>query len=266
MKITPITGHQCRLFRQLRSLKLRSGREKLGLFLIEGVKLINEAFEKGVQVKDIVVSESFFKAGLGACHLNNLTAISVIEDRSFKELASTETPSGIVAIGEIPRHTMNEVFVGSGSLVVILDAIQDPGNLGVLIRTAAASDASGMILTKGTVDLYNPKTVRASAGAIFSLPVVANISMEEAIRVTKEHDFVFLSCDPTAKTPFWEVDLTVPIAVAFGNEGQGLSPRLLAASDKVVSIPMSPTSESLNVAVSAGIILFGVVQQRFLKT
>ncbi|MBI4534017.1 MAG: RNA methyltransferase [Candidatus Melainabacteria bacterium] len=266
MKITPISGTHNKLCSQLRSLKLRAQREKSGLFLIEGVKLINEAFAKGVHVKDIVVSQSFLSSGLGSCNLNKLTSISVIEDGRFKELASTDTPVGIVAIGEIPEHSINEVFVGTSPLVVVLEAIQDPGNLGVLIRTAAASDATGIILTKGTVDPYNPKTVRASAGAVFSLPIVANISTEEARAATKEHNLVLLACDPTGKTPFWETDLTVPTALAFGNEGQGLSSGLLSQADKVVSIPMSKMSESLNVAVAAGVILFSAVQQRFYKT
>ncbi|SRR5579875_646137 len=266
MKISPITSETNQLLKRIRGLRQRSMREKTGLFLAEGAKLVAEAVSKGVRVKDVLVSQSFLKEGLGDSHAANIAAVSVVEDRLFAEVTTTEGPCGIVAVAEMPRWSPEQLFSGRAPLVVIADAIQDPGNLGTMIRTALAASASGLILTKGCVDPFNPKVVRSAAGSLFTLPHVGDLAIDHAIDLVKQHGLRVIACDPAAARMHWDVDLTTPVALAFGNEGQGFSPRVLARADESVAIPMGAASESLNVAVAAGIILFSAVQQRLTMT
>lgn len=266
MKIVPITSPANPLLKKVRGLHRRADREKSGLFLVEGAKLVAESYEKGIVVRDVLVSQSFLKEGMGETHAANITAISVVDDKTFHELVTTEGPCGIVAIAEMPRWDLEGIFSGGSSLVIIAEAIQDPGNLGTMIRTALAGRASGMILTKGCVDPFNPKVVRSAAGAIFMLPIVMDLPIDQAIRTVKEHNLKVIACDPSAEKNYWEADMSGPIALAFGNEGQGFSSAVISQADQAVVIPMSENSESLNVAVSASIVLFGAVQQRLQRT
>jgi RNA methyltransferase, TrmH family len=261
LKINPITSPANPVLKKVRSLHQRAGRQKAGAFLIEGAKRINEALDKGIKLSDVIVSESYLKEGLGDSHAADLSEIYVVDDRQFKELVTTDTPCRILAAAPTLDYPLESV-ISKNSLVVVADAIQDPGNLGTIMRTALAAGASGMIFTKGTVDPYNSKVVRSAAGALFSLPFVTDITAEEAFIFLKELGARIITCEPTADKPYWECDLSGPVAVAFGNEGQGFTSDILALSDESVSIPMNPESESLNVAVSAGIILFSAVQQR----
>lgn len=262
MKITPITSSANALLKSIRGLHQRSVREKTGQFLIEGPKLLNEAFEKRVPIKNVLVSESFLKAGLGDLHTADISSVSVIDDRQFAELVTTEHPCGIVAVAQAPNTHADKIFDSSSSLVVIAYAIQDPGNLGTMIRTALAANASGIVLTKGTVDPYNPKVVRSAAGALFTLPMLHNVKIEEAVEMLKERGFTIIACDQRAPKVYWETDLKAKIALIFANEGQGFSQQVLDLADTTIAIPMNEQSESLNVAISAGIILFGAMQQR----
>ncbi len=262
MKINPITSADNQLLKKIRALSQRSGRERSGLFLLEGAKLVNEAFAKALRVRDVLVSQSFLKAGLGACQSANITAVSVVEDRLFKEVSGTECPEGILAVGEIPRHTLSDLTAGKTPLVLLAVGIQDPGNLGTMIRTAQAAGASCVVLTKGCVDPYNPKVVRAAAGALFTLPVVADLSPEDAIKSLQAKGIRIVACDPAAEAPYWGMDMTGPLAIAVGNEGQGFSEAVLALADSTILVPMQNTCESINAAVTAGIVLFAARQQR----
>ena len=262
MKITPIASSANVLLKKVRGLQVRQMREKQGEFLVEGAKLVCVAFAKELVVTDVLVSKSFLASGFGEAHAANITEVSLVEDKLFEELVSTQGPCGIVAVAEMLRWSVDDLFAGAVPLVVIAEAIQDPGNLGTMIRTALAARASGMILTKGTVDPFNPKVVRSAAGALFMLPIVTDMTTEDAIGWVKKHGLSLITCQMGAEKIYWEADMTGPTALAFGNEGQGFSASIVSQADDSVSIPMHQGSESLNVSISAGIILFGAVQQR----
>ena len=265
MNITPITSPTNPLLKRIRGLHVRSLREKSQLFLLEGAKLLNEALARGIRIKEIVVSRSFLKEGLGECHTSNISSLFLVEDAIFAQLTTTDIPLGIVAVAEMPTYSFSQLVSSPKPLVVIADAIQDPGNLGTIIRTALAASVNGVILTKGTVDPYNPKVVRSASGALFSLPVIQGLATSDAIMMLKEHGLTILACDPKGTKPFWDFDLTKPIALLFGNEGQGFTHSTFALADDIIVIPMNPECQSLNVAVSAGIILFGAAQKRLLN-
>jgi TrmH family RNA methyltransferase len=262
VKITPITSSANALLKSIRGLHQRSVREKTGQFIIEGAKLLNEALQKGVSIKNILVSESFLKAGLGELHTADIAAVSVIDDTQFDYLVTTEGPCGVVAVANAPNTHSEKIFDPSSSLVVIGHAIQDPGNVGTMIRTALAANADGVVLTKGTVDPYNPKVVRSAAGALFTLPIIHSVKVEEAVSMLKERGFKIIACDQNAPKLYWDENLRDKIALIFANEGQGFSDSVLELADTTIAIPMNEQSESLNVAISAGIILFGAMQQR----
>jgi TrmH family RNA methyltransferase len=262
MDIKPITSASNPLLKRIRALHQRSAREKSGLFLIEGAKLVNEAHARNVPVRDILVSQSFLKEGLGACHAANISQVAVVEDKLFRELSTTEHPEGIIAVAEIPRHRLSEVVRGKAPLVVVAVSIQDPGNLGTIIRTALAAGASGVVLTKGTVDPYNPKVVRAAAGSLYAMPIVGDLPVDDAIRTLKASGVSVYALDPHADRPYWQTEMSGPVALALGSEGQGLPDAVLLQADCRVRVPMNSACESLNVSVSAGIVLYWAVQQR----
>lgn len=264
MKVTPIASPQNALLKRIRGLHQRSAREKSGLFLIEGPKAVVEAFEKGIRVRDVVVSESFWQQDAAAISGQNIPGVAVVPDKLMKELATTTTPAGVLATAEIPRFQLEDLFGDQhqAPLVVIIHAIQDPGNLGTIFRTALAASATGIILTKGTVDPFNPKVVRAAMGALFAVPLVWDIALPEAVSQVRNHGLKVIACEPTAPTSLFDADLTSAIAITLGNEGQGFTEDDLDLVDLQVSIPMNEKSESLNVAISGAVVLFNVVQQR----
>lgn len=146
---------------------------------------------------------------------------------------------------------------------VVLDGVQDPGNAGTIIRTADAAGASGVILTKGSVDIYDEKTVRATMGSLFHLPVVSGVSAEELTAWAKERGLqLYAAALDVAARPHFSCDFTKPTAIVFGNEGNGVSTELLAQAETVY-IPMYGTAESLNVGTSAAIVLYEAVRQRY---
>jgi len=262
MKITPITSPTNPLIKTIRGLHRRAHREKTGLFVLEGSKLVNEASRHGTKLKEIVVSQSFLKAGLGDVHAAEVQSMFVVDDEQFSELTTMDSPEGILAVVEMPRPAKEQLFRGRAALVVIADGIQDPGNLGTILRTALAAGAQGAILAKGCVDAFNPKVVRSAAGALFMLPMLSDISVADAIALCKQRNVSVVACDARGTKPYWQADFTRPTALVFGNEGQGSAQAVLSAADETVTIPMIEGSESLNVAVSAGIILYCAVQQR----
>ncbi len=258
MKIQAISSPGNSLLKKIKSLHEHSGREKTGLFIIEGEKLVQEALTKQIEVQNIVVSKTFLEQGKKF----DLPIVSMVDNRIFKQLSTTKSPSGVLAVAKIPQHSLQEVFSDHPSLIVVADNLQDPGNLGTLIRTAFASSATGIILTRGTTDPYNPKVVRATAGAIFSLPLVLGLTLEETVVLLKEHHIQLILCAPGARQPFWSCKLVGSLAVAFGNEGHGFPKSVLKNANQTICIPMNTSCESLNVAVAAGIVLFDCVRQR----
>ena len=236
---------------------LRANREKTGLFTLEGPKVINEAFEKGIKINDVIVSRTYLKDGLANFDQSNVTAINVVEDKVFEKLATTTTSCGVIAVGAMRQYKLEDCLKGATPLVVVGEAIQDPGNAGTLIRSAQAFGATGVILTKGSVDPYNPKVVRSAMGALFSVPVVVDVKATEALDQLRKRDIKVYALDAKkGARGFWEVDVKEPIALVFGNEGHGFDPETLLLATDIVTIPITDLTESLNVAVSASIVLF----------
>jgi len=267
MKITPVTSAHNAALKRIRTLHERAGREKEGLFLLEGAKLLNEALARNITVHDVVVSQSFWTDGLpnvdqSGLSQSGLSSISVVEDKLFKDLMTTQSPSGVIAVGSARQFSFADCLRSEDSLVVVGESIQDPGNAGTLIRAALAFGASGVVLTKGSVDAYNPKVVRAAMGALFAVPIVAGIETAALAKQLKSANVRIIALEASAGTRLGDANLRGNLAIVLGNEGNGLSQQALNLADELVNIPMTETTESLNVAVCGSIVLYQCAEQR----
>lgn len=256
MIIAPITSAANPLLKRIRSLHQRSGRRKAGQFLIEGPRSVCECFQKGVPVRDVIVSKTYLEAGLPGLEQEEIDKVTMVDDRLFADLVTTTTPCGVVAAADITAHKLDECLKAERTFVLIGESIQDPGNTGTMLRAAQAFGATGVVLTRGSVDPYSPKVVRAAMGALFAVPVVSEVSMDLALAALKEIRARVIALEPEGKRKYWELaGASGPLALIAGNEGQGLSSSALEAADDIVMIPMEPHTESLNVAVSAAIVM-----------
>ncbi len=241
----------------IRSLSSRKGREERGLFLVEGVRLVEEAFDAGAKVELILTSPRAFATERGLNLLNIVKSRGLphweTDEQKFCRLAATETPQGVLAIVRQPVWEFHPQ-VNTG-LWVITDGLQDPGNLGTIIRTAEAAGVAGIILTKGTVDPFNPKTLRATMGSVFRVPLFIDPGDLSLVRVLQQH-VALVAALLEADLNYDEANLANPVAIVVGNEGQGISDNLRRIVNFHVRIPMFGEVESLNVAVAAAILLY----------
>ena len=248
--------------KRLRSLQTRSAREQSGLFLIEGRKLIAEAHSKKIELVDVVVSQTFADTELDEEMESHFESVSIVNDQLFKSLYTTTSTCGIVASANQPFHTLESCLKAKDALIVVGDAIQDPGNLGTVVRSCLAFSVDCVVLLKGSVDSYSPKVVRASMGAVFAMPVAQLIEtdlLKEALHKMRIDAFAL---DGQANRPYWEAPLNKPAALFFGNEGNGLAQSSLDLCQDSLAIPISDSCESLNVAISVGIVLCEANRQR----
>jgi len=245
-----------------RSLDMRKAREETGLLPLEGVRLVREAHLCGARLEAVLLTDSFLPEA--ASFLEELppeVPIWRIEEKLFLRVAKTETPQGILAVARRPLHALTDVFAREPVLVLVVERVQDPGNLGTMLRSAAAAGAGGAVLLPGTVDAGNPKAARAAMGAIFRLPVV-EATLPELLPALRLRNVQLIAAAGSASHSYHRLDWRQPCAVAIGNEGAGLSSEVLAAASRQVSIPLAAGVESLNAAVATSVIFFEAARQR----
>ncbi len=248
----------------VRDLQRRKARGRRGLAVVEGVRLVEEALAAGLEFKGALVSPDLARTTRGQALTADLTSHAVtVEEvgmRAFGELAGTETPQGILAVVQPRTWTLAEVPAGP---MLVVDGVQDPGNVGTLIRTAHALGASASLLLRGTADPMNPKALRAAMGATFRHPVV---QLDDAPFITwaRTHDVTLWAAAadgvPLPRAIDGKNTRKESIAVIVGNEGAGIRPQLNAVAAQRVAIPLARGAESLNVAVAAGILLYEVLR------
>lgn len=248
----------------LRRLAGRRFREKEGRFLLEGVRPVEEALAAGWEIQALLytpkAADRERTAALIAAVRERRGELFEVEEKVLQILSATVTPQGVVAVVRCPGYNLSLLLAGRPTLLVLVDGVQDPGNLGAIIRSADAAGADGVILLPGTVDLYNPKTVRATMGSLFHLPVVTGETAFVLASLAAAGLRVVIGV-PRASLPIYRVELTGPVALAVGNEAAGPSPAVIAAGQPA-GIPMPGRAESLNVAVAAAVMLYEAVRQR----
>ncbi len=255
-----LTSLQNPLVKQIRQLHQSKGRREQQLFLVEGTHLLEEACRKDYPLITVFYTPEWEEKHKYLCELVSQKAqrIELVSDRVIQSLATTVSPDGVVAIA--PQTQTN--FVNIKSLGIALDKIQDPGNLGTIIRTAVATNIDGLFVSKDSVDLYNPKVVRGSAGEWFNLHKVISENLKDEVLKLQSQGLQVLATVPNSNINYWEIDLRKPTLIVLGNEGSGISQDLIDLADYSVKIPLSNGVESLNVAISAAIILYEVQRQR----
>jgi TrmH family RNA methyltransferase len=261
----PITSKDNGAVKYLRSLSDPKQRKKEQAFPIEGVKMVEEALRSGTGVKMVVAAPSLVQHhGKSILKLaeNHSAEILWISDKLMDEVAETKTPQPVMAVVQMKEHSENELFAHGSKLIVICHQLQDPGNLGTIIRTAEAVGAAGVAITPNTVDPYNAKTVRASMGSILRVPVVRIADISTFIKKCRQEGFQTIAMALEGSKTHFELDLIKPTAVLVGQEGAGLPEDILNTVDHRVHIPMAETIDSLNVATSAAVFLYEVMRQR----
>ncbi len=258
-----LTSPQNPLLRALRR-SLREG--ELGedaTFGVEGTHLVEEALRSEVEVTAVVAARSAEAAlaKLEARATGRLPSY-VVPDRVFRSLSDTETPQGIAALVRLPEHKLEECLAKPHALVVVLVGVQDPGNLGTILRSLEAFGGSACLLTPGTVSPFNSKAVRASAGSLFRVPVFRGPRLEQILEQCRQHGLQTIGLAPRAKRQLDQADLRRPVALFIGQEGSGLPDEMLRQLDTVASISLAAPVESLNAAMAATLALYEAARQR----
>lgn len=245
------------IYKETKKLKERKNRNKQKKYLIEGFRLVEEALKAKANIETIFYIEDIEEKAINIINKYNYKGkIFKLNKSLFLEICETENPQGLLAV--VLMNNTNTVL--NGEFYLLCDKVQDPGNLGTIIRTAHASGIDGVILTKGTVDIYNDKTIRSTMGSIFYVPIIQDENLN-VIRELKEKGFSIVATSLEGKNDFFDEDLTGKVVITVGNEGNGVSKEVYDISDKMVKIPMPGGAESLNVGVATSIILYERVRQ-----
>lgn len=236
-----------------RKLLRRNERARAGAFLVEGPIPVNEAFTHGE------VQELFVDADTSIASNWLARGATAVSSHVIDALSDTSTPQGVVAVALMRTVAAAEV---SGDLVVVLSDVRDPGNAGTLVRSAVAAGASAVVFCSGSVDPFNPKTVRSTAGLLFHVDVVAGIALDAIAEELKDKGFLIVGSDAASAKAPEKLDLTGPVALVLGNESWGIEESSSRLFDDVVGIPMRGPAESLNVGIAGSVLLFEAVRQR----
>jgi RNA methyltransferase, TrmH family len=263
-RLRHVSSRQNALVKELR--KAFSGGEPTsdGVMAVEGVRVIEEAVRSGLRFKAIFFSESGrHHAARLMPQMSSHTEALLLPDHGFASAVSTETPQGVAALVKLRLAKFEELVepVQPDLLLVGVAGLQDPGNLGTIIRSAEAFGARGILLGEKTVSHFNPKVARASAGALFREPLV-RVNLTETIQALKTLGVRVLATSSHKGVPLPDANLAGPCMIVVGNEGAGVPPQIVSSADELITIPHSPRVESLNAGIAASIVLYEAARQR----
>jgi RNA methyltransferase, TrmH family len=244
--------------KELRAALARTGRTPSGLIAIEGEHLVTEALRSHLRFATVFLRDGYqppFAIPDDAEHL-------LLPPDVFASAVATEQPQGIAALVYPPSFSPEEIFAAAAPLVLVLAGLQDPGNVGTLLRSAEAFGATGALLLPGCASPWNPKTLRASAGSAFRFPVI-QATEEEALALLEGHHILAMATVSRGGSPIEAAPLARPCALLIGNEGAGLSDRLISAAQHRITIPMPGNVESLNAAIAGSLLLYEAARQRW---
>jgi TrmH family RNA methyltransferase len=246
------------LVKQLRSLgENAKNRKELGLFLVEGTHALTEAIATAYPLSIICCTEKWISTNPDLykqieSFTDEIERLEIVSEEVIQAIATTKNPDGVIAAAFLPSAEVANIK----KLGLALETIQDPGNIGAIVRSAVAVGIDGMLVSSDSVDLTNPKIIRATAGQWFRCAMQTSNSLADDIRKLKAQGVKAIATLPNAKKPYWDYDFTQPTVILLGNEGNGLSDELIALADEAVSIPQSDRVESLNVSICAALLLY----------
>lgn len=231
-------------------------RKNQGLFVVEGRKMYEEVPEAWLE--KVYVSESFLAENerllLGRDY-------EVVSDAVFKSISDTQTPQGILALVHMPRYELEELLAGEPARFLVVESIQDPGNLGTMLRTGEGAGMTGIIMNQTTVDLFHPKTIRSTMGSIYRVPYYVTADLKQTIAEIKARGVQVYAAHLKGQKMYDAPDYKKPTAFLIGNEGNGLSDEIADMADDYIRIPMEGKVESLNAAISASLLLYEANRQ-----
>lgn len=256
-----ITSKDNENIKSIKKLKERKYRDLNNEYIIEGIKILKEAIQEKAVIKKIVICEE--------CLANNIIDEKLLYEiakydclyvskKIFEGLTDVSKPQGILAVVE--KNNKKDINYNE-DIIVALDGLQDPGNLGTILRTLDSANLSQVVVSKDTVDAYNPKVVRSTMGAIFRVNIVETENLKETLKEMKRHKYKVMCTDLTASKNIYEIDYTKKILV-IGNEANGISKELLDMADEKIIIPMLGKTESLNASVATSIIVYEYVRRK----
>ncbi|HSA06496.1 MAG TPA: RNA methyltransferase [Candidatus Gastranaerophilales bacterium] len=256
-----ISSVQNPIIKMATSLHDKKARNESGLFIIEGFKGVEDALNFGLEITHIFLNCSRIEKIKE--YPKNL--LYMVNDRILKKISTTDSPPDIIAVAKQFNYNINDILTEQNPIIIAIEDIKDPGNLGTIIRTAKAAGISGIILTGETADIFNPKTVRASAANLWKIPIIhlkEKAKLKELLRTDKPFQFISTSLASKNSKTYFEIDYKQPSVIIFGSEATGISSELNNLADINIKIPMNPEIESLNLSVSVGIILYEALRQR----
>ncbi|WP_424474792.1 TrmH family RNA methyltransferase [Oceanobacillus kimchii] len=241
-----ITSIKNEKVKNLKKLHRRKDREKTNTFLIDGIHLIQEALNSKWIIQELIIVEGYEIP-------NEAKGIPVeyVSENVLKEISQTQTPQGIIAVVEMNKSNVQV----DNELIILLDAIQDPGNMGTIIRTADAAGVDAVVLGEGCVDIFNDKVIRATQGSIFHIPIYT-APLEQEIHKLQSQGFSILATALQDAVDYREVNNQNKVGLILGNEGSGINPSLLNIANQRINIPIYGKAESLNVGIAAGILMY----------
>ena len=238
-------------------VKSSKERYEQGVYIVEGIRMFREIPDNDIVA--VYVSESFYANNTDLVEACGVEAC-VVSDRVFNGISDTGTPQGIMAIVKMNKWSLDDVL-GKDTFVIIAERLQDPGNLGTIMRTAEAAGVTGIILSSDSVDVYNPKVVRSTMGSIFRVPVYVSENLAIDIDKIKEKGVIIYGAHLKGQD-FYDKNFKKACGFLVGNEGKGLSDEISSKADDLIKIPMKGKVESLNAATSVAVISYEVLRQR----
>ncbi|MFP4662703.1 MAG: TrmH family RNA methyltransferase [Halanaerobiales bacterium] len=268
-----ISSEQNSRLKILRKLYNKKKRRQKGKFVLEGYRIIEEALNVEADFDYIFMSPDFYNSSEGknieSCFLKNNSKnnLLVVDEKLLFSIADTESPQGIIAVVNEADYEMRDILLEKEDVnsLLLLDRIQDPGNMGTIIRTAVAAGIDGIIVLKGSVDIYNLKVLRATMGAIFSIPLIKDVELDDFFELVDnaDKDYRIISADLSGELYYHQFDYDFPFIIAIGNEGNGLRKEIIEKSDYLIKIPISDNIDSLNAAIATGIIVYKALENKW---
>lgn len=254
------------ILKQLLELQTKKGRKLKDKFLIEGARLCQEAIQSDWTVEQIYYSQSFKESEWGKKILQQAKARKIntllVQEKVIDKIAETMTPQGVVALVQKKNFSLKQLLSKNPGVILGLENIKDPGNLGTIIRTADACGVDTVLLSSGTVELYNSKVIRTTMGSIFHLNLINNLNFTEIIPELKNSGYQIAATLPQSGIRFDKIDFSDKICLLIGNEASGLSEQMRKLSDLKITLPIFGKAESLNAAVACGIILYQIALKK----
>ena len=260
-----VTSLQNLAVKQVVALQQKKRRDESGLFVVEGVRLVEELLASNWEIEFGLFTEAAAKQQRAAAVIaeaNCRCRMTAVSDSVFTKVSETDHPQGILMVARQVTLSLERLLEASQPLIMVIDGVQDPGNMGALLRTADAVGADGVVVTDGSADPYNGKALRASMGSLFHVPLSVGVTRENLLVTLRKTGVRLYATALEQADEYLQANYQGSLAVIFGNEGQGVSEKLLSGAEKNLHIPIYGRAESLNVVVAAAVIMYEAARQR----